>query len=368
MDNVVLLVLGMLCLCSLLIAGGLALSYEKKWLFWSEASASLVPSPSPSPVPGTPPAAAAADGNTPAGVPPASSSSAWTDTFSAGALDTARWTVADADPAVNNEQQYYSPGNVSVDKDGLHLTAKREAKNNKPFTSGKVISTTGLKMGTVSVKCSLPKGAPGIWPAVWLLPRATVEGNKTPWPRGGEIDIMEWRGRTGAYASSLHWLWRGASGEPTPVRNENWLDPTACHSLDNPRDCHMTKSIWSAKDKSMKDTNVHTWAVTWDETRMEFSLDGAAYHTIAWADWFSGEKCDAAADPESWPVLSKEVNATKRWNACNPFTSGQEWLVIFNNAVGGVFDTEGTVQHVPAAADPGPWDFVIREVTVTPSA
>lgn len=41
--------------------------------------------------------------------------------------------------------------------------------------------------GRLEIRAKL-QGAKGAWPAIWLLP---AEPQKYPWPRGGEIDIME---------------------------------------------------------------------------------------------------------------------------------------------------------------------------------
>jgi len=58
-----------------------------------------------------------------------------------------------------------------------------------------------------------------LWPAIWMLPSDNVYG---PWPRSGEIDIMESRGNNFSYpqggnnivSSTLHW-------GPNPA-NDGW--------------------------------------------------------------------------------------------------------------------------------------------------
>ena len=47
--------------------------------------------------------------------------------------------------------------------------------------------------GTFGLHFDLPTGglAPGLWPAVWILPR------DAPWPTGGEIDLVEMMHRSG---------------------------------------------------------------------------------------------------------------------------------------------------------------------------
>ena len=49
-----------------------------------------------------------------------------------------------------------------------------------------------------------------MWPAIWMLPEKDIYG---PWPRSGEIDIVETRGNAKSYpvggrdrySSAIHW-------------------------------------------------------------------------------------------------------------------------------------------------------------------
>ncbi len=70
------------------------------------------------------------------------------------------------------------------------------------FTSAR-IDTKNLKSfshpAKISICFKVPKGI-GFWPAFWLMPVEEIQ-----WPNGGEIDIMENRGRISNIASSaLH--------------------------------------------------------------------------------------------------------------------------------------------------------------------
>ncbi|KAJ3330350.1 hypothetical protein HDU76_005896 [Blyttiomyces sp. JEL0837] len=67
-----------------------------------------------------------------------------------------------------------------------------------PIKSGR-INTKGkvkTKFGKGEIKVRMPTGN-WIWPAVWMLPEAEAYG---PWPRSGEIDIIESRGNDVNYA------------------------------------------------------------------------------------------------------------------------------------------------------------------------
>jgi len=66
-----------------------------------------------------------------------------------------------------------------------------------------------IKYGRIEVTAKLPIGD-WLWPAIWLMPEDSIYG---PWPKSGEIDIMESRGNDpktydggrDTSSSALHW-------------------------------------------------------------------------------------------------------------------------------------------------------------------
>ena len=52
-----------------------------------------------------------------------------------------------------------------------------------------------IRYGRVEISAKLPRGD-WLWPALWMLPVNDAYG---PWPRSGEIDIMEARGNGPEY-------------------------------------------------------------------------------------------------------------------------------------------------------------------------
>ncbi|OBS23648.1 hypothetical protein FPOA_04197 [Fusarium poae] len=80
-----------------------------------------------------------------------------------------------------------------------------------PVRSGRLNTKKGanIKYGRIEVTAKLPEGD-WLWPAIWMLPRTSKYG---PWPRSGEIDIIESRGNNWTYkqggndivSSALHW-------------------------------------------------------------------------------------------------------------------------------------------------------------------
>jgi beta-glucanase (GH16 family) len=122
----------------------------------------------------------------------------WSDEFEgarASAPDAKKW-VHDLGTGKwgNNELENYTNTreNSFLDGDG-HLVI-RAIKTSGGYTSAR-LKTQGLfpvMYGRVAARLKLPKGQ-GIWPAFWML----GDNIKTvDWPRCGEIDIMEYIGKT----------------------------------------------------------------------------------------------------------------------------------------------------------------------------
>lgn len=91
----------------------------------------------------------------------------------------------------NNERQYYTKENVSIKDGNLVITA---TKDSTKYYSGRITTKDKVEFtyGTVEVKAKLPLGH-GLWPAIWMLGSDIEE---VGWPACGEIDIMEYVGKT----------------------------------------------------------------------------------------------------------------------------------------------------------------------------
>jgi beta-glucanase (GH16 family) len=155
----------------------------------------------------------------------------------------------------NGEDQYYTDklDNAFV-KDGLlHIVAKKEAYENRQYTSAK-LTTYGKKSiqyGRVEVMAQLPLGK-GTWPAIWLLPNSFQKG--VAWPLCGEIDLMEHVGHNpGVVHFSLH---------SKSYNHHNHQQPT--------------KVI---EDQSLA-AGFHEYAFEWDEEQFSFFIDKKHYVTF----------------------------------------------------------------------------------------
>ncbi|HEY8881616.1 MAG TPA: glycoside hydrolase family 16 protein [Roseateles sp.] len=178
----------------------------------------------------------------------------WSEEFNGAILDGAVWNTYNGNGCQiglcgygNQELEYYHPNNLSIvnvpfepGTRALAITAKREAIGSNVFTSGKVDSAgkVQVKYGMVEIRMATPKVGVGLWPAAWLLGTSLQ-----PWPRKGEIDIMEMGGRQPAglpavspdqFVGSNVITWAEAACVPgnescaasTAWQTKNWVTPT----------------------------------------------------------------------------------------------------------------------------------------------
>ncbi|WP_343692164.1 glycoside hydrolase family 16 protein [Chitinophaga sp.] len=117
----------------------------------------------------------------------------WADEFNyTGAPDVSKWGYdLGGSGWGNNELEYYtnSTDNASVANGVLTITARKETKENRNYTSARMVTTNkgDWLYGRFEIKAKLPAGK-GTWPAIWMLPTDWAYGD---WPKSGEIDIME---------------------------------------------------------------------------------------------------------------------------------------------------------------------------------
>ncbi|KAF0688238.1 Aste57867_20108 [Aphanomyces stellatus] len=118
-------------------------------------------------------------------------------------LDRAVWRVTDDCSTQggcihNDEKQVYLKDQVFVQDGHLVVEAVDRAHaspnaGSRQYRSGKLDTSTSFnqQFGIFEARIQLPQGGPGIWPAFWLMPH----GGRC-WPMDGEIDIMEYVGKT----------------------------------------------------------------------------------------------------------------------------------------------------------------------------
>ena len=219
----------------------------------------------------------------------------WHDEFDWNSLNMNYWSYQEGDGSQygipgwgNSEQQYYSQDNVSINNGALKITARRENKGGKSYTSARIrtANKVAFTYGRIEAKIKFPPFQ-GLWPAFWMLPDTTTYGN---WPNSGEIDIMEAKGRLpNETSAAIH-----------------FADNNNQHKY-NTGTCDLNQALSS----NMKDW--HTYDVEWESDSLFFYVDDIC---------FFGSKCNQYSGVEG--------------NSGQPFD--KNFHILLNLAVGGMFD------------------------------
>lgn len=215
----------------------------------------------------------------------------WADEFAGDALDQDRWTPAnDCWGGGNEERQCYTPRseNVTLENGMLVLTARHEdwtgpawpmsfgppntdpdEQRSKPFTSGKITSEGKFSRtyGRFEMRARFPQGQ-GVWPAFWMLPERSEYG---PWASSGEIDIFE----------AVNPGVRCDGCEPG---GENSIHATIHYGGGWPNSARFGQEL---SFPGLIDGDFHTYGVIWEEGRFTWTVDGEAYATALFDDWFT---------------------------------------------------------------------------------
>ncbi|KAH7103335.1 concanavalin A-like lectin/glucanase [Auriculariales sp. MPI-PUGE-AT-0066] len=272
--------------------------------------------------------------------------SVWTREVSLGGWGNGQfeWTTADeANSRVENGVLYITPTLteevIGYDAvfNGYNLTLSDCTANNatecnrysnetantviNPVRSARLTTKTSksIKYGRVEVKARMPRGD-WLWPAIWMMPVSDFYG---PWPRSGEIDIIEARGNDpDAYkgmgsdylTSTVHW-------GPAPLMDGFWK----------------TTGWWNDKHISF-DQSFHTYGLEWNENFLWTYVDSRVNRIFKLS--FSEKK--PFFDRGHYPDVI--FNGTQMQRLDNPWAGSaspgvapfdQEFYLILDVAVGG---------------------------------
>lgn len=182
----------------------------------------------------------------------------WADEFNEETLNETFWNVqlGDGCPDLcgwgNAELQYYTDENITFTEGNMVITAKKESRGSKAYTSSR-INTEGkftTKYGRIDVRAVSP-GGKGIWPAVWMLGENIRE---VGWPKCGEIDIMEVKGsNTSEVLGTVHW------DNANSYANYGGSKSDPSISLSG---------------------QYYVYSITWDEQFIRWYLNGEEFHVI----------------------------------------------------------------------------------------
>lgn len=251
----------------------------------------------------------------------------WADYFDGSVLDASAWNIeVNGNGGGNNELQYYAAENVTVEDGCLVLTARKEDRNGKHFTSGR-LNTQGKKYfthGKIESSIRLPKTADGLWPAFWMLGNDFAQ---VGWPRCGEIDILEMGNSGGIKSGTQETYFNGACH--WGFYNDKWQYPNYAKS--------------SNSSYSLQDGEFHLFTLVWDEKSIKMYLDldknpGVAPYYEMGIDGMDGD----------W--------ATGRY-------FHHDFFIVYDLAVGGNFTGIHSTEGITALAD-GPRSMYVDFVKV----
>ncbi|RZJ70529.1 MAG: glycoside hydrolase family 16 protein [Flavobacterium sp.] len=173
----------------------------------------------------------------------------WEDNFDGKALNTKVWNFEyGANGWGNHERQNYGDKNHKVADGKLAITIK---KDDVGYTSTR-ITTKGKKefqYGYMEAKVKLATGH-GIWPAFWMLGSNISSAG---WPKGGEIDIMEYIGR----------------------------EPHMAYTTIHTQDTHGANASSKKTEFPNLEEGYHTFACDWNKNRIIFFVDDKPVYTYA---------------------------------------------------------------------------------------
>ena len=149
----------------------------------------------------------------------------FTEEFNGTKLNTKLWSRIDRGNPDWCKNMSTREDLVTVSGGQLHCHGKKNddlaADPRRCLTGG--VRTKGkfaMKYGKVELKVKL-EGQKGAWPAVWMMP----EYQKEPWPREGEIDIIERLNYDSFVYQTVHSDWTQAHPGDPPRGGRGNIDP-----------------------------------------------------------------------------------------------------------------------------------------------
>ncbi len=222
----------------------------------------------------------------------------WSDDFDGNTLDLSKWDVQIGDGTLygvpgwgNNEKQFYTADNITLESGNLVITARVEEKQGYQFTSGRIRTQGKLDFtfGRVEASIKVPEGV-GLWAAFWML--GSDPSPYGDWAGRGEIDILESFGQSTQFAqAALHFGMKFPLNQSV-FKKQNDIDPA---------------------------DGYHQYAIEWDVEQIRWFIDGVNYYTVKAESY--------------WNYYYSKQNGFVEGSAAAPFDADQH--ILFNLAVGG---------------------------------
>ena len=195
----------------------------------------------------------------------------WAEEFDGPEIDASVWTF-EKGFVRNHEAQYYTdrPENARIEDGRLVIVARKEPWPNSAFDpaasgdwrkTAKEAGYTSASLhsrgkfdfcyGRLEVRAKVPESR-GTWPAIWTC------GRDFPWPRCGEIDVMETVGfEPGTVFATTHWADPATGGHASHGGRIGGVSPS---------------------------DGFHLYGIEWDENAIIYTFDGRPYNVQPVAD------------------------------------------------------------------------------------
>jgi beta-glucanase (GH16 family) len=250
---------------------------------------------------------------------------AWSEEFNGPEIDASVWGY-EIGYKRNQELQYYSNRreNARIDSGHLLIRALKDDWQGHDYTSASLI-TSGKKSfqyGKFEMRARIDIRS-GSWPAWWWLP------NSGGWPKGGEIDMME--------------FYQGKCLFNVMDGNQKWYSQTRTVAS-------LGGSRWSER--------FHVWTMVWDSTQIELLLDGALINRFAVSN--ADGTGPNGANPFRRPgylIVNQALGGTNGGDPSNtalPIDLRVDWIRVQTWS-------EGTAYRLTVAGGSGSGDYVVGE-------
>ena len=203
-----------------------------------------------------------------------------------------------------------------------------------------------FKYGRIEFTARLPTSK-WTWPALWLMPNDEVYG---PWPRSGELDIMESRGNPPVYERKGEDM-SNALASATFHFGPDWLRdgyPLASEG-----------SIPLENNETLAD-KMHVFGLYWTDTELYAYIDDRNKPFLKMDHYGARRLPELGAEAGLWDTKDDWIPENAPLNA--PFD--QEFYIIMNLAIGGTsIGPKGTVHetgYFPDHTAGKPWETYER--------
>jgi beta-glucanase (GH16 family) len=180
------------------------------------------------------------------------------ENFSGNSLNTSLWEfdIGNGDGWGNEELEYYRKNseNIFIQNDQLHIVARVKDFGGFKYTSAKITTkkTFHFTYGKVEARIKSPIGK-GIWPAFWML-GANID--ETPWPKCGEIDILEAINTENIIYNTLHYY---STEENKHKENQQKTN------IENINEFHIYTLTWTKNEIKMLIDDKETYSANLNE-------------------------------------------------------------------------------------------------------